>query len=488
MSLLLRVSWCLTLLLASWSWPGPARGAAVAGLDTLTARWTRWMELVGASGMAVAIVRDTGVVAIVTLGQRDRERGLPVTPDTRFYIASCTKPFVATAVHRLAATGRLDPGAPVRRTLPWFRVADAGLSDSITVADLIAHRHGLTSGALSFGQAFTGQMDEARFRRLLAQVQSPRAFGYSNVHYYVLGRVIESAAGRPWPRELESALFAPAGMTRTTCSASAAYTDSDVARPYGRRLGRLEPAAVLKTDRTMHAAGGMFSTARDLARWLRLELGGGAIDGRQVLPRAAVQAMRVPQVAVPDRHPLSTAQRRVAWAGWEVRTHAGDTLYTHNGRYTGYASSLSFVPGRGFGVAVLANGAAASVFLTEAVALDALDLMLGRAIEDPTPGLRRFTERSARGDTLVAATGRLTRPAPVYAGRYASADWGTLEVTAAADTLSARIGDLPLPLVMTGDDRFIADGDSPGRFEFDARGRIAAVWLQLPDSVRFERR
>jgi CubicO group peptidase (beta-lactamase class C family) len=79
--------------------------------DSLAAPWERVMRDLHVPGMAVVIVRDTGIVRIETLGYRDLDRRLPVTSATRFYIASCTKPFVATAAALLAHDGRLDlPG------------------------------------------------------------------------------------------------------------------------------------------------------------------------------------------------------------------------------------------------------------------------------------------------------------------------------------------------------------------------------------------
>ena len=76
-------------------------------------------------GLAVAVVKDDEVVFVDTLGVRNPETKEPVTPDTIFYIASCTKTFIATAIVSLAEEGKIDLDAPVKRYLPRFELADA---------------------------------------------------------------------------------------------------------------------------------------------------------------------------------------------------------------------------------------------------------------------------------------------------------------------------------------------------------------------------
>jgi len=464
---------------------GTARGAAALPLE----RWREFMETTHVPGMAVAVVRDTGIVAMATLGLRDVERGLPVTPRTRFYVASCTKPIVATAVWGLAGEGRLDLDAPVRNYYPAFRLPDAALADSISLRDLMSHRMGLVCRPLSYATAHTGQMTDTTFDRLLAQRTRIRGeYGYSNIHYLVCGRVLEERLGRPWQQVVEERVLAPAGMTRSTARASVLYADADVALPYAFTEGRLV-AARAKTDRTMHAAGGVGGSLEDFCRWVRLQLGEGAIDGRRVFPRAMMAGMRERVVEVFDRHPLRPDWTRTgATAGWEMRVLGTDSMLVHTGNYVGTATHFSFAPRLGLGVVVLCNGEAPP--LSELVAAEAYDWALQRESPDSRETLARIMSRMFPPPAPDSARGRLTRDPRAYAGRFAHADWGMVEVTARDQALAMRQGDLPLPLRYTGDDRFLADGETPGQFELDAKGRVVAVWLRMDraDSARFVRR
>lgn len=467
----------------------PAASSWPAATDSLAPRWERAMQDLHIPGMAVVAVRDTGIVRLWTLGLRDVEHALPVTPETRFYIASCTKPVVATAAALLAADGRLDLDAPVRTYLPEFSLADSGLADSVTTRDLLCHRYGLASWALTLGEAYTGQMTDERFYRLLGRVTSQRRFRYSNLHYTITGRVMEAVTGRTWKQVVADRVFGPAGMTRATCSAVALRNDPDAATPYLSTGGEPTPSPTRKVDATMHAAGGVAASIIDLARLLRVELGNGTIDGRSVMPAAALRATRAPLVPeAAEGHPLLADQRRVAWgAGWDIRLMRGDTLHAHNGQFAGAAACLGYLPEHDLGVAVVVNGSGPAVIFTEMVVQDVLDAVMGAEREDPLPKLLMFAARGAP-PAAPSDPGRPERAPGSYAGRYENDDWGTIDIVARGDGLQAQMGALPLPLRWGEHDRVEVD-DQAGRFEFGSRGKAKALWIRMApgDSVRFVR-
>lgn len=466
----------------------PARSADASFPDSLLARWRGYQQLSHAPGVAVVLVRDTGIVALATLGERDVERHLPVTPRTRFYIASCTKPFVAAALWTLATDGALDLDAPVRTYWPDFALATPGATDSLTLRDLLSHRRGLSQPAIGLLSAYTGQLTPERLRYWLAQVKPRGRFAYNNLHYQLAGHVLALRTGRTWQRAVESRVTRPLGMTRAAFTSAQLADDPDVARPYGFRDGRLERLAA-KSDHTLHAAGGMGASIGDLARWLRAQLADGRLDGRQALPAGVVRGMRVMAVAVSDRHPLRAGVERVGWtAGWEVRTENGDTIDVHTGSYLGAAAQFSFCPARGVGVAVLANANVPP--LSELLAMEAMDFAVGRASPDASERLSQVLTRftaPAKSDTLP---NRPARAAAEYAGHFAEPRWGDVTVSRRGDEVTMRMGEYAMPLRWRDADAFIADGDTPGRFERDARGRVSAVWLTLAsgDSTRFARR
>ena len=96
-------------------------------------------------GMALAVVSGEEVLHLAGYGQRDPARGLPVTPDTLFPIASMTKSFAVMSFGLLVDEGKLEWDKPVRDYLPGWQMFDPVTTETLTVRDLLSHRSGLPS-------------------------------------------------------------------------------------------------------------------------------------------------------------------------------------------------------------------------------------------------------------------------------------------------------------------------------------------------------
>ena len=103
------------------------------------------------------------------------------------------------------------------------------------------------------------------------------------MHFTLAGRVIEAVTGEAWRDDLAQHLFAPAGMQHTTGYADEMYARDDVAYPSQWDGAGFVLDPVRKTDRTMHAAGGLGTSAHDLGQYLRLLLNGGTVDGEEII-------------------------------------------------------------------------------------------------------------------------------------------------------------------------------------------------------------
>lgn len=470
-------------------------------LDGLHERLVEIMKELRTPGLAVAVVRDDKIIYLDALGVRDPEKNLPVTPDTMFYIASCTKTFIAMAVKSLAEEGKLDLDAPVRKYLPRFQIADPKLTETLTIRDLLSHAKGLNSGPIVWLDAYTGEITEDRYYHWLREAQATGSHEYTNVHFTLAGRVVEAVTGKSWKDFLEERIFAPAGMTRSTCYASKMYGDPDCGIPTIRENGGFAAAPVRKSDRVMHAAGGMGTSVRDLARWIRLNLGGGEIDGKRLLSRDGIAEMQILQAkgrSQPSRYVDHV--REGHGLGWFVGTFRKERLLDHGGGYIGTNASISFMPDHNIGVAVVANASAARTMF---VATEIYDRLLGRSGDDPLPKYKAAMERGlARNRRLGAALakdptvdGGLSLPPGEYVGRYENEDWGTVHIEHVDGKLCGRMGDLRLRFGSTGTDTFYlyygTGSPDGGRFEISKDGkRVDAVRIKLtenPEKIRFAR-
>jgi CubicO group peptidase (beta-lactamase class C family) len=472
-----------------------------ADLKGLHDRWSGAMKTLRIPGLAVVAVKGDEVILIDTLGIRDPQGAKPVTPDTYFYIASCTKPYTAAVAARLAEEGKLHLDAPVRKYLPRFKLADESAAERMTVRDLMCHRPGLGMFPVVFLDAYTGEITDDRFFHFLQNARPRGQTSYSNVHFTLLGRVIEAVEGKGWREALDERLFKPAGMTRTTGYASRMYGDADAALPLEEKNEGWIPCTLRKTDRTMHAAGGLGSTARDLGRWLRLNLNGGNIDGQQVLATKTLQEMFKLQSTSKRNFQHPELKAEGFGLGWVVGTYRGHRMMSHGGGYTGTAAHISFLPERQMGVAVLANTDGPAAALVELAALDVYDRLLG--ITSGPDLMPKLFERAQnyfkqRQDTPPAppapAVGKgLSLPAAEYVATFQNEHWGTLTIKATDGKLEAAHGDLPIPLKSTGTDTFQFAIDPRtwrnGRFEVK-NGKLQAVVLVWNDAgeARFTRK
>ena len=492
------VAGCLIATVAS-GWapaaPGPEEPTVPKELRGYRKRLIEVMKGLRVPGIAVAVVKDGKIIYLDAVGERDPDKHLPVTPDTVFYIASCTKTFVATAILSLAADGKIDLDAPVRRYLPRFELADAETTKSITIRDLLAHAKGLNCGPVVWLDAYTGEITEDRYYRWLRDATPSGSHRYTNVHYTLLGRVIEAVSGKPWKDFLDERVFGPAGMKRSTGYASKLYGHVDAAIPSIRKGDGFTAAAVRKTDNTMHAAGGTGASVRDLARWILLNLNGGTIDGVTVLPRKWMSQMHKLQDAGPQPLPSFVPRTRDGHGfAWWVGTYRGNAFLEHGGGYVGTAASISFMPQKNMGVAVVANAdGAAAQFVT----MEIYDRLLGVEGKDLLPRFSGFidarlarTRQKTPGNPNPAENG-LPLPASAYVGAYEHKDWGTIHVRYAGGKIVGTQGALSLSFESTGKDAFMLSYGTgePDQGRCDIKdGRVCAIMLQLYDEpYRFVR-
>ncbi len=285
-------------------------------------------------------------------------------------------------------------------------------------------------------------------------------------------------------------------MKRSTGYASKLYGHADAAIPSVRKGDGFTAAAVRKIDNTMHAAGGTGASVRDLARWILLNLNGGTIDGVTVLSREWMSQMHELQDAGPQRLPSFVPRTREGHGfAWFVGTYRGNRFLEHGGGYVGTAASISFMPEKHIGVAVVANADGAAAQL---VTMEIYDRLLGVEGEDLLPRFSGFidarlarTQQDTPGGRNPAENG-LSLAASAYVGAYSHTDWGTIHVRYDGGEIVGTQGALVLSFESTGKDAFMMSYGTgePDQGRFDIKdGRVSAIVLQLYDQpYRFVRK
>jgi CubicO group peptidase (beta-lactamase class C family) len=466
----------------------------VPALKGLHERWAKMAEELDAPGIAVAVVKDDRVVLTDAFGRRGPDSDAAVDLDTMFYIASSTKSFTAMAIMILVDDGKIDLDAPVKTYLPRFKLSDPELTSKITVRDLLCHKYGLNSTLAAFAEAYTGQIDDDKFYRILRQFKPKGFFEYSNLHFTLAGRIIHAVSGMSWKDFIQKRILEPAGMSNSTCYASVMYGGDNHAEPMTDFWGKWQATRLQKTDNTMHAAGGMGASAADLAQWIRLNLNGGQLDGKRILSEKLVREMHTQHAGTDQK--FGSFGREGYGLGWFIGSYQDEVMIHHFGGYAGSRAHISFMPARDIGIVVLMNSAGPVSSLADVIACDVYDRLLGKKGEDLLPKIKenvaKFRKLGAEtdpnaGDNPVVGDGLSLKP-QAYVGQYTSENWGTLEVKLKDGQLVAAIGDIPLTLYSTETDRFITavQGIRPhdkGRFRVSPSGEVHVVTIEAGDGM-----
>jgi CubicO group peptidase (beta-lactamase class C family) len=262
------------------------------------------------AGAVMVVVSADKVLDSEAVGFADLESRKPMRPNTLGYIASTGKPMIATVVMMLVEEGKLALDDPVSKYLPNFapRIAAQGgggqlhaPENPVTVRMLLNHTHGLAPDPSATAPLYDSMPLADHVRDLTSQPlthEPGTAFAYSGVGVNVAARVVEVVSGEDFDRFLNRRLLAPLGMQDTTFFPSAAQlsrlaksywippgstkltaTPLSLTQPFGDRKARFAPA------------GGLFSTAPDMARFAQLFLGRGVFHGHRYLSEASVDAM-----------------------------------------------------------------------------------------------------------------------------------------------------------------------------------------------------
>ena len=308
----------------------------------------------GVPGANLAILAD-GEVTDTAYGVLNLRTKVEATPDSLFQIGSITKVWTATLVMQLVDEGLLDLDEPVVKYLPEFKVADAEVTKTVTTRHLLAHSSGID------GDLFldTGRGDDCveKYVAACADLKQNHPLGatmsYCNSGYTVLGRLIEVLRGASWDAVLRERLFAPLGLT-------SAGTLPEEALLHRAATGHVTPPGqeiqvtpVWGIFRSAGPAGLIHATARETLAFAQLHLADGVTpDGTRILSAESAQAMRQPQIEVPDKHTLGSH-----WGlGWILMSWGGREVYGHDGGTLGQSAFMRIIPDAGVAVCLLTNG------------------------------------------------------------------------------------------------------------------------------------
>lgn len=338
-----------------------ARTAAADRFQTLLDQTLADEDLTG----GVLLVSAPHLRRVVVAGMADRARRTPVTPDSRFYVASTGKMMVAVAVLQLVQEGRLAldaRAAPLAAGVPAVsRVPNAAAA---RVGQLLDHSAGIPDYLTDAFAAATTADPAHRWTAAEALAfttglkptgRAGRSHAYSNSHFVLLGDIVASVDGAPLDAVLARRVFAPAGMTATTVGARpdmAGLAHGYVASDDGEKDSQQEDVS-LPSWSSVLGDGPMVTTAGDLERFLFALFRDGALLTPEMLRRMVTPSPH--EVA----YGLGVTLGEDDWGIW----------YGHAGSYDGFEADARYYPERKAAIVFLTNGnASADLEIVDAAA------------------------------------------------------------------------------------------------------------------------
>lgn len=439
-------------------------------------------------GAAVTIVQGDSGVYVKGFGVRDIRTGKPVDAGTLFDIGSCSKAFTAAAIAMLVDEGKMRWDGKVRDYIPFFHLRDPLADEDVTLRDLLTHRTGVPSPDLLFDTPFSREEMIRRLAYAKSSAGFRALFQYNNLMYVAAGYAVGEAAGATWGQFVRRRIFHPIGMRDSDTSAIQAQQSPDFAAPHIQKADGAVVAIPWRNIDVVGPAGSINSSARDMAKWIALQLNDGVFNGRRLISKKSMDEMHTPQIVVPNGG-IKTAffpdSALLSYGfGWFIEDYRGHRLILHPGDINGFSALVVLIPELHAGYAVLINLGSGGVTYRQVLGYHIADLLLGLPEVD-------WSTRFHKLQASFAAEGRKqeesweskrnpdthpSRDPAAYAGTYRNPLYGEASISVRDAKLALRFYAIASPLEHFQYDTFLVHFEGKHRLTFtlDADGNVAS--------------
>ena len=326
-------------------------------------------------GVSVAIVHGDETYS-QGYGVADRDKGHSVTADTLFELGSNSKAFTAVGLLLLVKQGKVDLKAPVTRYLPWTEWSYANGRVEPAVEDFLYQTSGMGSNSVILIEP--SEREDALKNTVRELSEQPlwyepgKKFLYSTGNYDVLGAIIEQVSGTSYESFMATEVLLPLGMHDSYVGREGIELGVQLSKGY--KLGFFGNQRYdAPTYRGNTPAGYVASTAKEMALWLKIQLGQG--ENISDLLRHAVASSHLPdrRVDATLTEPYDSPFRY--GGGWNVFGQGNKQYFSHSGNNPNFSSYVFFNAEKKIAVAVMGNR---NTTYTYAIAQGIYDLILGK--------------------------------------------------------------------------------------------------------------
>jgi CubicO group peptidase (beta-lactamase class C family) len=391
----------------------------------------------GVPGMAVAVVQNDTVIYLRCFGVTNITTREPVTPDTRFQLASISKSVTSATIASMVGDGEISWDDRVAPINPDFQLSDPWVTEHVTFRDLLSHRTGLPEYAgddlQELGYNRSEMISRLRYVTLTGDFRS--SYAYSNIGITSAAETAAKRAEMPWEDLVSERIFVPAGMSNTSARFADFAEAKDHADTYLVNNGTAVAGPLLDDD-VNSPAGGVSSTINDMTRYARLQINEGSIDGKQVIAADALAETHKAQNILKS----DNASIAAYGLGWDITSENGRVRVEHGGDLSsGVSTYITLYPKEKMGIVVLTNGFPGGYILKKAVTNGWDDLYFTGAVQKDWYNVTEDQITAALkpgASTLnpcqelppVPAGAKPARALAAYSGSYTQDYYGTFRI------------------------------------------------------------
>jgi CubicO group peptidase (beta-lactamase class C family) len=404
-------------------------------------------------GLSVVVVKDGNVVLKKAYGVQNLTDKIPYTTSTLSTCASTTKAMTAVCMAILVDEGKIKWSDIVADVLPEFKLSNPYVTAEITVKDLFTHNTGLGNADLLWVLGYSREEVLRRMQVIPLSYSLRSSYTYQNLMYMVAGEVIKKVSGKTWDDFITDRLFKPIGMSNTYADYSKVPANAAKTTPHFKdkeKQDEIRTISYLDGD-NIGAAGGVWSCADDISKWLQFLQDSTKINGNRLLKSETFAELFKPQALIPpnDFYP-TTKITKPHWTsygiGWFQHDYRGEMVQFHTGSLDGLVAILGMIPEKKISIYVFGN--LDHTEIRHALMYKAFDLW---AFDDNSKDwsndffnlYKGLSENANKRETDQLAKRVLNTkpslPMQAYTGKYTSKIYGNAEVVLNNDLLEVKL-------------------------------------------------
>ncbi|CAN5589497.1 serine hydrolase [soil metagenome] len=454
------------------------------------------MALWKTPGLSVAVVKDGKVVFKKAYGVTEVGKPQPFTSSTLSICASTTKAMTAVCMGMLVDEGKIKWSDKVSDIYPAFKLHDNYANAEVTIKDLFTHNAGL--GNADWLWVTHTPVDSIIHKmRLMKPAYSIRSsFIYQNLMYVVAGEVIHKVSGKTYDDFIRERLFTPLGMSHTYPNYSLSLQEPSHIQPHYLVGDSVAKPIVFDEPKGIDAAGGVWSNADDISKWLLFILDSAKLNGKPLLKADTYAALFTP-TSFSDNEFYPTARlTKPHWTtyglGWFQEDYQGKMVNFHTGSLDGAVAICGLINDEHFGIYIFSNMDHTEI--RHALMYKAMDYWVFNNDKNDwstdfynlykglhADGKKEESEFEAK--RVMGTTPSLAIKS--YAGKYSSELYGDAEIVNNNDSLSLKFANnIHMHLTHWHYNTFLAQADpqwwfgkSWTTFTFDDAGEVTAFNL-----------